>query len=120
MSGYHPSEMKEGTVVRLAQLQNKIHKIMTPDLIMTRVQGCQDRHFCGGTQRPPFTSFKLVTDLCTRLALLASFNFQLYGLSIVHQLVKYLIRFPHFNFIRLGLSDNFGRDQFTLNRWFCE
>lgn len=103
--------MKEGVVVYLAQLQYGIHKIMTPGSIMTGAPGCQDGYFCGkAAQRSPFISFKLVADLWGRLALLlASFNLQLCCLSVLPQLVKYLIRFSHFNFIQVRITCQFRK-----------
>lgn len=96
--------MKEGAVVYLAQLQYRIHKIMTPGSITTRSKAARMGAFMAASQRPSFASFKLVTDLWGRLALLlASFNFKLYGLSILHQLVKYLVRFSYFSLIQVRI-----------------
>lgn len=111
--------MKEGAVVCLAQLQYRIHKITTPASIMMKFKAARMGAFMAAAQRPSFTNFKLVTDLWVRLVLLlASFNFRLHGLCMLHPLVKYLVRFFFSVPSRLGFPAGLGRSQFTLDRWF--
>lgn len=102
--------MKEDAVVCLAQLQYRIHKTTTPGSIMTKSKAARMGAFMAAAQRSSFTNFKLVTDLWVRLALLlTSFNFRLYGLSMLRQLVKYLVRFLLFRLILVRIICQFRK-----------
>lgn len=75
--------MKEGSVVRLAQLQCRPHQMMAPGWLITRAHGGSYGCFYGGSPETNIYKFQIDYRVVGYTDLLP-FSFHPYGFSILH------------------------------------